>query len=351
MVKNIFAFLVLTSLSCILGYFAQLFIQNAYWCSQVTKSLRYVANELESRHLPPTQPLRKTSSFNKYNPTYSSLRSLKNRREEYLKLCDRYSDPMRPESLRQEPIYDAFQGFLTHSLAICSPKHNGAGKWLSNLNVQSMTSRPMAARAFKNQFRESLKRMRHHGIVVRHPMERLVSVYRAEFEETHNAETGTTTPAQMSFPDFIELVVHGPEILEQYRRKMQSSQGRGTGSATVDTGLVDGKGLSSHWASYWNQCGLCNPLFDPKYIIHLETLHEDFKIINKEAMDENENVRNILKIKEESVNRPSSDPELLEYYFSQLSKKVIKEIYDKYRVDHELFGYSPDYFIQLGKKD
>jgi hypothetical protein len=47
--------------------------------------------------------------------------------------------------------------------------------------------------------------------------------------------------------------------------------------------------------------------------------------------------------------RVASDPELLKMLFSQLTKAEIQAIYEKYRVDHEMFGYTPDYFLQLGK--
>ena len=44
-----------------------------------------------------------------------------------------------------------------------------------------------------------------------------------------------------------------------------------------------------------------------------------------------------------------TDPALLELYYSQLTKDVIRTLYLKYRLDYDLFGFSPDYFIALGK--
>lgn len=43
--------------------------------------------------------------------------------------------------------------------------------------------------------------------------------------------------------------------------------------------------------------------------------------------------------------------EVEEHYFSQLTKETIRELYEKYRLDHELFGFTPDYYIALGKDD
>jgi hypothetical protein len=47
----------------------------------------------------------------------------------------------------------------------------------------------------------------------------------------------------------------------------------------------------------------------------------------------------------------ASQPELIEHLYSQLTKSEIKSIYDKYRADHELFGFTPDYFLQFGKDE
>ena len=41
--------------------------------------------------------------------------------------------------------------------------------------------------------------------------------------------------------------------------------------------------------------------------------------------------------------------EIIEHFYSQLTKEEIRGIYTKYRIDFELFGYSPDYFLQFGQ--
>ena len=45
----------------------------------------------------------------------------------------------------------------------------------------------------------------------------------------------------------------------------------------------------------------------------------------------------------------SRDPATLEMYYSQLTKNDIRKIYEKYRLDHDLFGFTPDYVINFGK--
>ena len=55
-----------------------------------------------------------------------------------------------------------------------------------------------------------------------------------------------------------------------------------------------------------------------------------------------------LKVKRNSI---VSQEEVLKHFYSQLTKEDIRGIYEKYRVDFELFGYTPDYFLQFGKDD
>ena len=47
----------------------------------------------------------------------------------------------------------------------------------------------------------------------------------------------------------------------------------------------------------------------------------------------------------------SSKPEAIEHYYSQLTKSQIQSLYEKYRPDHELFGYTPEYFLAFGKDE
>ncbi len=42
--------------------------------------------------------------------------------------------------------------------------------------------------------------------------------------------------------------------------------------------------------------------------------------------------------------------EVEEHYWSQVAKSDIRALHDKYKVDHELFGFEPDYYIALGKE-
>jgi hypothetical protein len=89
-----------------------------------------------------------------------------------------------------------------------------------------------------------------------------------------NPVAGTQDEEQISFPDFIHLVVHGPSELAEFITENQL-EGQSLG---LDTGMVDGKGQSKTWNSYWHHCGLCNPDFKPHFILHFDHALDDEKV-------------------------------------------------------------------------
>ena len=65
-------------------------------------------------------------------------------------------------------------------------------------------------------------------------------------------------------------------------------------------------------------------------------------------MGNHERAHEWLKVKRNSI---VSQEEVIKHFYSQLTKGDIRGIYEKYRVDFELFGYTPDYFLQFGQED
>ena len=64
------------------------------------------------------------------------------------------------------------------------------------------------------------------------------------------------------------------EFLEQNNLDMS------TNLEEMEVGMVDGvKDPSRKWNSYWRECGVCNPDFQPQYIIHLEHYRKDLRVL------------------------------------------------------------------------
>lgn len=210
--------------------------------------------------------------------------------------------------------------------------------------------------AFSGQFPRSMKFVKT-AMVVRHPMERLVSVYRNTFEAYIDTNKAQATQKEQSytFPEFADIVINGYSQLSRFFE--QNNLDMSTNLDEMDTGMVDGqKGFSLKWNSYWRHCGVCHYDFQPQFILHLEHLREDLRVIYEKWMEpkywtkqEITGMERFLNIKGWDIK--SSNPLLLEHYYSQLKKSQIQALYEKYQADHELFGYTPDYFLALGKED
>ena len=67
-----------------------------------------------------------------------------------------------------------------------------------------------------------------------------------------------------------------------------------------------------------------------------------------ELMGNKETALKWLEVKRNSI---VSREDVIQHFYSQLTKTEIRGIYEKYRVDFELFGYSPDYFLQFGSEE
>ena len=89
----------------------------------------------------------------------------------------------------------------------------------------------------------------------------------------------------------------------------------------------------------------------PNYdvIIHFETLEQDFqfltKLLNSRQQSENEDHQLMkgLEWKHKTLSPPAGrrqmSNDILRSYFSQLDKTTVRKLYEKFRLDFELFGY------------
>ena len=87
---------------------------------------------------------------------------------------------------------------------------------------------------------------------------------------------GKQMAAQAEFEEFVDLVLDGytelAAVMDEAALKGQSMGG-------INGGMVDGTGKSKAWDTYWRICGVCHPSARPTYIMHLDTLNEDFKVL------------------------------------------------------------------------
>jgi len=166
--------------------------------------------------------------------------------------------------------------------------------------------------------------------IVRHPFERLVSAYRDKFElakkyayiYSHYANKilSLSSPLEvkkMRRPTFSEFVNY---LLREPVHK-----------------------FNDHWVPYWLHCHVCELEYD--IIGKMETIGEDMEFIAEESGLAAANISLPWANKRGSGHQISLD------YFQGLSLTQVKRLYEIYKPDFEMFGYTAEPYFQLFNTD
>jgi len=263
--------------------------------------------------------------------------------------CGKYSDFMRPEyvSATVEANIDDYYYLPNEDVTVCRVPHTAAKS--VELAFQRLFSGGKDAMskkdAFKRLFPKSMKGMKK-MLVVRHPLERLISVYRHKYEAIYDVTEDKEVGGEVSFQEFVDILLEGPteynNFLEEHGMEDERS------SIEVDTGMIDGLGVSKAWAPIWKMCGVCNLDTQPLFIVNMDHIQDDLAVLNSEVIGDKDAISSLVKA---DWPKKSHLPEVAQHYYSQITKEEIRDLAEKYRLDHELFGYKPDYYIQFGKDE
>lgn len=133
---------------------------------------------------------------------------------------------------------------------------------------------------------------------------------------------------KLTFPEFVHFLVKS--------------------TSEFDPEITRHKGLSYHWAPYWKECSqLCSPSTRPDFVIKMESLSEDTK-----QMLEMLGLEDKLHLFPRTHTQSGGHSSLLaKKYFSQLSAQQVQNLYDLYKLDHELFGYDIEPYLSYAKSN
>ena len=120
--------------------------------------------------------------------------------------------------------------------------------------------------------------------------------------------------------------------------------------------MLNHRGLSYHWAPYWKECEPCSKVTAPHFILDLQTLKDDLNVLVSHIQGDSERNETISIVNQFPHTHSSDDGSKtknlqreegkLQKYFSTLTESDIEELYNKYKLDHLLFGYSLDDFLK-----
>ncbi|CAB4057733.1 unnamed protein product [Lepeophtheirus salmonis] len=273
--------------------------------------------------------LQRTSFFS--SSSTSSIKSMDDRIQLLRSKCRKYSDPFRPEkavlfehgSLGVEVVH-----FPTPKvpMSVCIPHKTGSKSWgifsrqmkaehevESFIKYSSLSWKDKSALAYKI-------------VVVRHPLERLVSVYRMIFEDWCNPEG---IPYQ-------RWKICSNEIFNKgFRSKLLSAatSSSNSSSSLSFSQLYGHKGVSYHWAPIWKECSLCSPLTTPDFVLHLETLSQDLRLLERIGKAP----RSSFTTSFPHAHDQNGSQKLVAKYYSMITKDNVRGLVEKYKLDHELF--------------
>lgn len=98
------------------------------------------------------------------------------------------------------------------------------------------------------------------------------------------------------------------------------------------------------WTPYWVQCGVCAS--DYQVIIKLETMAADEQFLAQVA-----NLKEIKNVHEwRNLSAKVSSAVVISNYYKTLTKRQVLLLYERYKLDFDLFGYSPDEHLNLAKQ-
>ncbi|XP_077585461.1 carbohydrate sulfotransferase 10-like isoform X2 [Stigmatopora nigra] len=191
---------------------------------------------------------------------------------------------------------------------------------LSSLTSQEITDR------LENYFK---------FLIVRNPLERLISVFEDKFLFTKPSEpwykytisTAIIRKYRKGFPYLSNTGL----LFNEFVRYVGDTEGRQSIDWLVGPHI-------SHWATYVDLCAPCDIHYD--FVSHFETLAQDVNYILSRAGNENQ------------VSFPSISPGLVhqnktkvQRYFSGTSKWENRGIYERYQGDFAIFGYPVPEFL------
>ncbi|XP_054277247.1 carbohydrate sulfotransferase 11-like [Macrosteles quadrilineatus] len=279
------------------------------------------------------------------------------RRRTLKEACSRYGlDVPGNDSLHRPNAWEFLINKKYH-LIWCNVFKAASSSWMYNFNILAGYKREFLRRsnivplqlARKRYPRPTVKEL--HAalndslafLIVRHPLERLLSAYRDKIQyalpNTHHAKLGQRivlqfrnkidkegrpirdrslhNPRWPTFPEFVSYLVH------EHRK---------------------GHTLDMHWTPITEFCSPCQVEFD--MILKFDTLDEDQRYLIEVA-----GIGHLVKAEWRNPSKGPNTPDVITKYYSQLTLTQLLQLYNIYRFDFELFGFSLDRYLELAAND
>ncbi|GAB0097159.1 Carbohydrate sulfotransferase [Sergentomyia squamirostris] len=228
-----------------------------------------------------------------------------------------------------------------HRLIWCNVFKAASTSWLYNFNILAGYTPQFLKKAKENPINlarkkyerpsiEQLLTSLNHAmafIIVRHPFERLLSGY---LDKIQNSDQSSI---------YGKL---GMKIIQKYRKKKNLSSPRWPTFPEFVNYVLDeihSNKSDEHWTPITNFCTPCQVHFD--VIAKFETLNEDQMYIIEKA-----NISHIISPEWKNPGKGTKNTvDLIYDFYNELSEEQVRELYEVYKHDFELFDYSVKEFL------
>ncbi|CAL4070926.1 unnamed protein product [Meganyctiphanes norvegica] len=191
----------------------------------------------------------------------------------------------------------------------------------------------MSSSSMKRVFKKSFKLL-----VVRHPFERILSAYRDKLEDYQR---------DLMFRDGYYYTMYGKNIVRVYRDQQDISLANHTEPTWREfvryLANTPSSKFDEHWKPTYSLCSPCIVKYD--VIAKMETFSEDTQfVINQLGLEDQLTVEWVHRTAKETTT------EVAKKYYSQLTKAQVDQLFNKYRLDFELFGYYPEEYREMAQE-
>ena len=114
--------------------------------------------------------------------------------------------------------------------------------------------------------------------------------------------------------------------------------------------ILNHQGLKYHWAPFWQECSVCSNFTQPNVILRMETLQDDLKYLLSKAGYQPMDVSKLVEKFPHTHSQEGGHSQYLSLeFYSTLTREEVKNLVDFYRLDHELFGYDSSPYLNAAQ--
>ncbi|XP_054015006.1 carbohydrate sulfotransferase 11-like [Hylaeus anthracinus] len=186
-------------------------------------------------------------------------------------------------------------------------------------------------------------------LVVRHPFQRLVSSYRDRLEDNSKHTTQAWIYTKKIFRLTRPQLFHSNTTTANFQRKVFTAGKRLKIVPTFKEftlWLLENSEEDVHWDRYYTHCGVCNMQYN--YVLKLDdyTYREINYIFSKFGLNET----TIYLPKLEKTHGGHTDFDTTCKYLANLTQNMIFKLYEKYKIDFEMYNYNLNRYIFCASK-